>query len=163
MKKRFLFGFLMLALITLLSGMMQANTILDSKEDKVEIAINSPPTMLPVNVSYVVVSFPACTWYCTLNPGYVDQNSANVTDKTVINADVLSTNYINLSKLNKKYYTVNIRKNEATTNNDFSTRENWFIKCSKSYLDNDIASDKDINFVFTYCQPRDGLRQIWQA
>lgn len=133
MKKKFLFGFLMLALVTLLSGMVQANNVV--AETTIEfVSIHSPPAVMPTVDLNVILTVPANTWYCTINPGYIYQQSANVVNNTNViatNADVLSTNYINLSKLSRRFYASDLRQND--------------------------------NVNVNYRHPRDGLRQSWQA
>ena len=115
MKKKFLLGFLVMAMITLLSGMIQANNVVAETSTDV-VMINSPPAVLPAIDFCVNITFPASIWYCTLNPGYRDQCSANVTDKAVINADILSMYHIYLTKLNKRYYTNRFETNYTKVN-----------------------------------------------
>lgn len=93
MKKRkaFPYGFLVLAMITLLSGMVQSNNRVASVAS-VYALDNSPPAMLPAFDLNVNFTSPAVTWLCRSMPGSQDQNSV-VICLTAINTDVLSTNH----------------------------------------------------------------------
>lgn len=111
MKKRkaFLYGFLMLAMITLLSGMVQSNNRV-AETTPIYALDNSPPAMLPTFDLNLDITSPAVTWLCTSMPGVQDQISANICLRA-IDADVLSTNYIiNYTILNRNqsndYYTI---------------------------------------------------------
>jgi hypothetical protein len=131
MKKKFLFGFLMLAMITLLSGMTQANKFV-VKATNIEVSIKSPPDVMPMFILNNV-SVPASAtqeWICTLRPGVQHQSSATL-NESIISADVQRTNYINQNRLLKRYY----------AESQSQTKSNKLI----------------------YREPRDGLRQSWQA
>jgi|WetSurMetagenome_2_1015567.scaffolds.fasta_scaffold881060_1 hypothetical protein len=67
MKKRFAFGFLMLALIVLLSGMIQSNNAVE-KSTPVYALDNSPPAIQPIFIT-VIPQNETVTWLCTSMPG----------------------------------------------------------------------------------------------
>lgn len=157
MKKRFLYGFLVLALITLLSGMVQANTMTNSKDDGIELSVNSPPAVLPTNVyTFTNFSVPASTWYCTLNPGYVFDYSS-VSFYAIMTVDMLDMKY-------NIYYTIE--------KPDFKLQPlEGYIRQIDHYpfyrLQNQLSIHKNLATQsvpsWVYRKPRDGLRQSWQA
>jgi hypothetical protein len=108
MKNKIRFGFLMLAMITLLSGMVQAEKFVVKATD-IEVSIKSPPNMLPTfDLNLSIPSF-TITWLSFSMPGVQDQCSANYISEMIISADMQSMYYISNSKLIKRYYASQIQ------------------------------------------------------
>jgi hypothetical protein len=159
MKKRkaFLFGFLMLAMITLLSGMVQAEKFV-VKATNIEVSIKSPPDMLPTLNFTVNLQTQASTWFCTLNPGY--QHGASVT----VSDGILFTDMLDMQCY--IYYIVNKPEmNLPTLTGYLRSIEKYpfraLNKAPKRFLAFNQASQSVPSWV--YRQPRDGLRQSWQS
>ena len=69
MKKRFLFGFLMMAMIMLLSGMIQSSNAVE-RSTPLYALDNSPPNIQPLVLTVTEVSQSVIvTWICTSMPG----------------------------------------------------------------------------------------------
>jgi hypothetical protein len=67
MKKRFAFGFLMLALIVLLSGMIQSKNAV-AETTPIYALDNSPPVVQPIFITEIQPN-ETVTWLCTSMPG----------------------------------------------------------------------------------------------
>lgn len=158
-RKAFLYGFLMLAFITLLSGIVQSNNRV-AETTHIYALDNSPPAMLPIFDLNVNITCPAITWLCRSMPGLRIETSTVIYDNTIF-VDVQSTNYINLSKLSKCYYATEIRQKEAINNNNSLIWENCFIKSPKIWIYDTASLNKRSNSD-KFKRPRDGLRQSWQ-
>lgn len=107
-KRPFLYGFLVLAMVMLLSGFVQSNAAVEKSSDVYTLV--QPPGDAPA-INLVSAMFPSpvdvtSKWYCTLNPGYVIVTSEVISRCLLkaITTDVRSTKHISLSKLNKRYY-----------------------------------------------------------
>jgi hypothetical protein len=113
MKKRkaFLYGFLVLAMITLLSGIIQAEKMVFKTTYYEQLAYNPPGNVPTVNVLVCnEMTFPVLvetsilnTWYCTINPGYVICASVSI-DDAILYTDMQSMDYMYLYKLNNCSY-----------------------------------------------------------
>ena len=155
MKKRFLYGFLVLALITLLSGMVQANTMTNSKDEGIELSVNSPPAVLPTNVYVNITSSATVTWYCTLNPGYQFVSSVN-TD-IIVWADMPSMTC-------DIYYTIEKPDIKLQLTEGYIRQIDhypFYRLQNQLSIHKNLATQSVPSWV--YRQPRDGLRQSWQA
>lgn len=92
MKKRFLFGFLMMAMIVLLSGMIQGNNAVERSAPLYALD-NSPPNIQPVVIKNAEVSQSIIvTWLCASMPGVINYDSSNI--NLIMNEDMLSMHTI---------------------------------------------------------------------
>jgi hypothetical protein len=91
------------------SGPIQGNPIMSNKHDIV-CTVNSPPIthQIDFNVPLTIT----VTWLCTSMPG-VQNQSFSINNRYSVNSvynemiqieNILSMNYINISKLNKRFY-----------------------------------------------------------
>jgi hypothetical protein len=107
MKNVFAVMFL-LAMILLLSGLVQSKDRVELKTYTIALD-NSPPLTMPA--IDLQTNNPAVIWLCTSMPGVQDQGSSNVAYLT--GEDMLSMNYININR-----HSLNIKNRFVSYNID---------------------------------------------
>ena len=97
-----LFGFLMMAMIVLLSGMIQSEKRI-VKDPSISALDNSPPDVQqPVIITVAEVSQSVIvTWISASMPGVFNYYSSNI--ETIMNEDMLSMNYLLYNDHNSFY------------------------------------------------------------
>ena len=141
-------------MVTLLSGMVRSNNIVD-QSSTIVTTVQPPGELMPTIINENITS-PASIWICTINPGYA------VNASVVISDAILFTDMLDI-----QCYTYYIIEKPEFKLQPLEGYINQIDKYPFARLQNQLRIHKYLATQsarsWVYRQPRDGLRQSWQA